>query len=96
MYSLYARAIILTRVTALRRGSNGTYAAVKNINVADTLAAVQAIDLFGNQISTLDGVEFCTNLRILNVCLPCARAAVSGRRSSLLFVVVVVGGNFRF
>ena len=63
----------------LRRAADGTYSAIENVDVADVLASVRAISLPSNSLRTLDGLQFCTNLRALDVCfrLRVARALPS-------------------
>ena len=53
----------------LHRAADGVYSAIENVDVADVLASVRAICLHNNSLRTLDGLEFCTNLRALDVCI---------------------------
>ena len=68
----------------LRRAADGTYSAAENVDVAVMLASVRAISLRGNSLCTLDGLQFCTNLRALDVCYSFAcRACAAVVRASL-------------
>ena len=68
MHDLWAQSIQLTQATMLRRAADGMYSAIENVDVASMLAAVRAISLRDNNLQTLDGLQFCTNLRALDVC----------------------------
>ena len=66
---------------AMRRAADGTYSAIENVDVARH-ARVRAsnLSLNDNRLRTLDGLEFCTNLRVLDV-----RVFVSVSRALSLF-----------
>ena len=73
MNCLFSESVQLTQLKTLRREVEQQSG---NVNYVDkrrgfrkTLAGVRALCLGGNHFDTLDGVEFCTNLRILEVCL---------------------------
>ena len=69
MFNMSAQSIQLTQATMLRRVADGGYSAIENVDVADMLASVRAISLYNNGLRTLDGLQFCTNLRALDVCV---------------------------
>ena len=67
MFDLSVQSMQLTQATMLRRTTDGVYSAIENVDVVEVLASVQAISLCSNRLHTLEGLEFCTNLRALDV-----------------------------
>ena len=71
----------MTQSTVLRGAADGTYSAIENVDVTDMLACMQAISLRNDRLRTLDGFQFCTNLRALDVCFRFRVARVRWCRS---------------
>ena len=69
MLNVSSESIQLTQATMLRRAADGVYSAIGNVDVTDMLASMGAITLCNNGLRALDGIEFCTNLRALDVCI---------------------------